>query len=76
MFSQAKEFGADVRIQGISNCLSCALKSHHKFKQGDHLLNPLGSKSGQQQFSPNNISRSSTVKVMRITKLITKGRML
>ena len=39
-------------------------------------LNPLGSKSGQHQFSPNNISRSSRVKVMRITKLITKGRML
>ena len=39
-------------------------------------LNPLGPKSDQHQFSPNNISRSSRVKVMRITKLITKGRML
>ena len=38
--------------------------------------NPLGRKSGQHQFSPNNMSRSSRVKVMRITKLITKGRML
>ena len=39
-------------------------------------INPLGPKSDQHQFSPNNISRSSRVKVMRITKLITKGRML
>ena len=39
-------------------------------------LNPLGPKSDQHQFSPNNISRSSRVKFMRITKLITKGRML
>ena len=37
---------------------------------------PLGHKSDQHQFSPNNISRSSRVKVMRITKLITKGRTL
>ena len=35
--------------------------------------NPLGPKSDQHQFSPNNISRSSSVKVMRIAKLITKG---
>ena len=40
------------------------------------LVNPLGPKSDQHQFSPNNISRSSRVKVMRITTLITKGRML
>ena len=39
-------------------------------------VKPLGPKSGQYQFSPNNISRSSRVKVMRITKLITKGRTL
>ena len=39
-------------------------------------LNPLGLKSDHHQFSPNNISRSSRVKVMRITKLITKGRTL
>ena len=39
------------------------------------LLHPLGYKSDQHQFSPNNISRSSRVKVMRITKLITNGRM-
>ena len=37
---------------------------------------PLGPKSDQHQFSPNNISRSSRVKVMRIAKLIIKGRML
>ena len=37
---------------------------------------PLGPKSDQHQFSPNNISRSSREKVMRITKLITTGRML
>ena len=42
----------------------------------DDLVNPLGPTSDQHQFSPNNISRSSRVKVMRITKLITKGRML
>ena len=35
-----------------------------------------GSKSDQHQFSPNNISRSSRVKVMRITELITSGRIL
>ena len=40
------------------------------------LLNPLGPTSDQHQFSPNIISRSSRVKVMRITKLITKGRTL
>ena len=32
--------------------------------------NPLGPKSDQHQFSPNSISRSSSVKVMRIAKLI------
>ena len=36
------------------------------------LVNPLGPKRGQHQFSPTNISRSSRVQVMRITKLITK----
>ena len=39
-------------------------------------LSPLGPKSDQQQFSPNNISKSSRVKVMRISKMITKGKML
>ena len=40
-------------------------------------LNPFGPKSDQCQFSPNHISRSLRVKVMRIiTKLITKGGML
>ena len=37
---------------------------------------PLGPKSVQHQFSPNNISRSTRVKVMRITKLMTKGKTL
>ena len=41
-----------------------------------HALNPLGPKSVQHQFFPNYISRSSRVKVIRITKLITKGIML
>ena len=39
-------------------------------------LNSLGPKSDQHQFSPNNVSRSLRVKVMRITKFITKGRSL
>ena len=39
-------------------------------------INPLGPKSVQHQFSPNNISRSTRVKVMRINKLMTKGRIL
>ena len=39
-------------------------------------LNPLGPKRNQHQFSPKNISISSRVQVTRITKLITKGRML
>ena len=43
---------------------------------GTLFFNLLGPKSDQHQFSPNNISRSSRVKVMRITKLITKGRIL
>ena len=33
-------------------------------------LNPLGPKTDQHQFSPNNISRSSRVRIMRITKLM------
>ena len=39
-------------------------------------LSPVGPKSDQHQFSPNNISKSSRVKVMRIGKMITKGKML
>ena len=39
-------------------------------------LNPFGPKGDQHEFSPDNISRSSRVKAMRITKLMTKGRML
>ena len=41
-----------------------------------HIFNPLGPMSDQHKFSPKNISRSSRVKLMRITKLIIKGRML
>ena len=37
-------------------------------------LSPLHSKSDQHQFSPNNISSSSRVKVMRISKMFTKGK--
>ena len=40
------------------------------------VLNPLAPKSDQHQFSSDNISRSSRVKVMRITKLISKERIL
>ena len=39
------------------------------------VFNPLGPKSDQYQFSPNDIVRSSRVKVMRITKLIINGKM-
>ena len=45
-------------------------------KQISNKIHPLGPKSDQHQFSPNNISRSSRVKVMRITSLITKRRTL
>ena len=38
-------------------------------------LKPFGPRIDQHQFSPNNIVRSSRVKIMRITKLITRGRM-
>ena len=41
-----------------------------------NVFNRLGPKSVQHQFSPHNISRSTRVKVMRITKLMTKGKML
>ena len=39
-------------------------------------VNPLGPKSVQHQFSPNNISRTTRLKVLRITKLMTKARIL
>ena len=42
----------------------------HGDMQDIEVLNPLGLKSDQHQFSPNNISRSSRIKDMRITKLI------
>ena len=39
------------------------------------MLKPLNPTIDQHQFSPNNISRSSRVQVMRNTKLTTKGEM-
>ena len=45
---------------------------YHSHRLSIISINPLGPKSDQHQFSPNNISRSSRVKVMRISKLITK----
>ena len=39
------------------------------------ILNPLGANSNQQLFSPNNIHTLSRDKVMRINKMITKGKM-
>ena len=51
--------------------------SAYECYKGNHFsFNPLGPKSVQHQFSPNNSSRSTRVKVMRITKLMTKGRIL
>ena len=47
-----------------------------RFQTYTFYVNPLGPKSDQRQFSPNYISRSSRVKVMRITKLIIKGGIL
>ena len=47
--------------------MTTLVKSGH-----NNIINPLGPKRDQHQFSPTNISWSSTVKVMRITKLITK----
>ena len=41
-----------------------------------NVFKPLGPKSVQHQVSPNNISRSTRVKVMRITKLMTTGKIL
>ena len=38
-------------------------------------VNPLSANSDQQQFSPNNIHTLSRDKVMRINKMITKGKM-
>ena len=52
------------------------LKRGHCREMNDSCLNPSVPKSDQHEYSPNNISRSSRVKVMRITQLITKGRML
>ena len=54
--------------------ITCILKIAKRRNFGH--LNPLGPKSDQDRFSPTNISRSSRVKVMRITKLSSKGRML
>ena len=50
---------------------------NEEYKQWrERQVNLLGPKRDQHQFSPNNISRSSREKVMRITKLIIKGRLL
>ena len=50
---------------------------NEEYKQWrERQVKPYGPKSDQHQFSPNNISRSSREKVMRITKLIIKGRLL
>ena len=38
-------------------------------------INPLSANSDQKQFSPNNIHTLSRDKVMRINKMITKGKM-
>ena len=43
---------------------SCALAS----------INPLSANSDQKQFSPNNVHKLSRDKVMRINKMITKGK--
>ena len=55
----------------FENSLWCKCQSMFKA-----VLHPLGPKSDQHQFSPDNVSRSSRAKVMRITKLISKGRIL
>ena len=39
-------------------------------------FNTLSPKSDQHQFSPNNIHTRSREQVMRISKMITKGKML
>ena len=67
--SRAKSVYQYVMLIRLSYCLWSVIAALNFF-------NPLGPKSDQRQFSPNNISRSSRVKVMRITKLITKGRTL
>ena len=58
-----------------SNTIDGTLPTH-VLKCFPLLQKPFRSKSDQHQFSPNNISRSTRVKVMRITKLMTKGRIL
>ena len=75
----------DVSVNGLDillfvNCLDIFTKSISILLQKKisplsfkHLHHP---KSDQLQYSPNNISRSSRGKVMKISKLITKGRTL
>ena len=46
------------------------------FIQSCPLFNPLSAKSDKHQFSPNDINMQSREEVMRIDKMITKGKML
>ena len=63
-------------FDGVTNFVFlCTTNLYNKYNKNT-FLNSLGPKSDQHQFSANNISRSSRVKVMRITKLTTKGRSL
>ena len=70
MAAQNKDFGASLPTD-FSRSLFLLLA-----QATQQCLNPFGPKGDQRQFSPIKISRSSRVMVMRITKLITKGRML
>ena len=47
----------------------------NKVKQVPVIINPLSANSDQKQFSPNNTHTLSRDKVMRINKMITKGKM-
>ena len=58
----------------------CAFETHISQKQRESSwietsLNPLSANSNQKQFSPNNIHTLSRGMVMRINKMITKGKM-
>ena len=51
-------------------------KDHLNPKVPNFLVNPLSPNSDQDQFSPNDIHTLSRDKVMRITEMITKEKML
>ena len=72
-FRKAKSISANILQEELSSTDLCKNTLSYDL---EGLFNPLGPKSVQHQFSPNNISRSTRVKVMRITKLMTKGRIL